>query len=102
MWDKTTCGCKRLHNISAPVVDLNSELDSDSFIAPNQLAAQEAEPGSSSSASSAEAAGGSSQTASATMEAKLDLILKRMDVLGNKNLHLGGSQEVREELSNLP
>ena len=79
--------CKRLLNISAPVMDSNSELDSDSFIAPNQAAAQPAS-GSSSSGSSSASASGCAQTASVNMEAKLDLILKRMDALENKNLQL--------------
>ena len=76
--------CKKLLNNSAPVVESNSELDSDSFIAPNQQAAQQAAPGSSSSGSSAASAAGSSHTASANMEAKLYLILKRMDALADK------------------
>ena len=85
-------------NTSAPVLDSNSELDSDSFIAPNQLAAQQALPGSSSSGSSSTSASACAQAASANMEAKLDLILKRMNALENKNLQLEHQVGARKPL----
>ena len=80
--------CKRLLNTSAPVMDSNSELDSGSFIAPNQLAAHQAAPGSSPSGISSTSADGGAQAASGNVEAKLDLILKRMEALENKNSQL--------------
>ena len=80
--------CKRLLNISAPVLDSNSELDSDSYIAPNQMAAQQVGPGSSSASSQSAATGSSEHTAKGNMEAKLDLILQRMDALEDRNLQL--------------
>ena len=90
--------CKRLLNTSAPVMDSNSELYSDSFIAPNQLPAQQAITGSSSSGSSSTSASGCAQAASVNMEAKLDLILKRMDALENKNSQLEQQVGARKPL----
>ena len=76
--------CKRLLNVSAPVTESHSSMDSDSFIAPNQLAAQQHVSGSTSS-SSKQSATSTSSVAATKMEAKLDLILKRMDELESKN-----------------
>ena len=88
--------CKRLLNISAPVLDSNSELGSDSYIAPNQMAAQQAGPGSSSSSSQSAATGNSAHTAKGNMEAKLDLILQRMDALEDRNLQLEQQVEAKK------
>ena len=43
--------CKRFLNVSAPVTESHSSMDSDSFIAPNQLAEQQQESGSTSASS---------------------------------------------------
>ena len=76
--------CKRLLNVSAPVTESHLSMDSDSFIAPNQLAAQQQESGSTSS-SSKQSATGTTSVAVNKVEAKLDLILKCMDELESKN-----------------
>ena len=84
--------CKRLLNVSAPVTESHSSMDSDSFIAPNQLAAQQQVSGSTSS-SSKQSATSTSSVATTKMEAKLDLILKHMDELESKN------QELEQQVS---
>ena len=84
--------CKRLLNVSAPVTESHSSMDSDSFIAPNQLAAQQHASGSTSS-SSKQSVTSTSSVAATKMEAKLDLILKRMDELESKN------QELEQQVS---
>ena len=71
-------------NVNAPVSEMHSNTDSWSFIAPNQLAAQQNESGSASS-SSKESASGIPSALASMVEAKMDLILKRMDELENKN-----------------
>ena len=79
--------CKRLLNVSAPVTESHSSMDSDSFIAPNQLAVQQQEAGSTSS-SSKQSGTDTTPGAATKVEAKLDLILKRMDKLESKKQEL--------------
>ena len=79
--------CKRLLNVRAPVTESHSSMDSDSFIAPNQLAVQQQESESTSS-SSKQSVTGTTPGAATKVEAKLDLILRRMDELESKNQEL--------------
>ena len=79
--------CKRLLNVSAPVTESHLSMDSDSFIALNQLAEQQQESGSTST-SSKQSATDTTSVAANKVEAKLDLILKRMDELESKNQEL--------------
>ena len=91
--------CKRFLNVSAPVTESHSSMDSDSFIAPNQLAGQQQESGST-SASSKQSLAGTNPGAATQVEAKLDLILKRMDQLENKNHELEQQVAVKKKTKN--